>query len=111
MPRLPPRSTLFPYTTLFRSPVDLQQEIQSLTNPIAPSGAALVASVEDLQAQTRIKAYRARQAVATTFDLLGYDLLTAALWMDLRQTQDASRAFGPAPTAARNAFRKLVPLQ
>jgi len=26
---------------------------------------------EDLQAQTRIKAYRARQAVATTFDLLG----------------------------------------
>jgi len=93
------------------APVDLQQEIQSLTNPIAPSGAAIVATVEDLQAQTRIKAYRARQAVATTFDLLGYDLLSAALWMDLRQAEDGSRAFGPAPTAARNAFRKLLPLQ
>ena len=93
------------------TPVDLQQEIQSLTNPIAPSGAAIVSTVEDLQAQTRIKAYRARQAVATTFDLLGYDLLSAALWMDVRAAQDASRTFGPAATAAKNAFRKLVPLQ
>ena len=44
------------------TPVDLQQEIQSLTNPIAPSGAAIVSNVEDLQAQTRLKAYRARHA-------------------------------------------------
>jgi histidine ammonia-lyase len=93
------------------SPVDLQQEIQSLTNPIAPSGAAIVSTVEDLQAQTRIKAYRARQAVDTTFDLLAYDLLTGAFWMDLRQAQNASRSFGPAPTAARDALRKIVPLQ
>ncbi len=42
------------------TPVDLQQEIQSLTNPVAPSGAAIVGTVEDLQAQTRIKAYRVR---------------------------------------------------
>jgi histidine ammonia-lyase len=93
------------------TPVDLQQEIQSLTNPIAPSGAALVSTVEDLQAQTRIKAYRARQAVDATFDLLAYDLLTGAFWMDVRKAQDASREFGSAPTAAWQALRKTVPLR
>src|SRR5271170_3382934 len=91
------------------TPVDLEQEIQSLTNPIAPSGQAIVATVEDLQAQTRIKAYRARQAVGTTFDLLGQDLLTASLWLDVRKAQDPSRKFGDAPTAAWTAFRKIVP--
>jgi histidine ammonia-lyase len=92
------------------TPVDLEQEIQSLTNPIAPSGQAIVGTVEDLQAQTRIKAYRARQAVDTTFDLLAHDLLTATFWLDVRKTQDASRDFGAGPTAAWLALRKLVPL-
>jgi histidine ammonia-lyase len=92
------------------TPVDLQQEIQSLTNPVAPSGAAIVGTVEDLQAQTRIKAYRVREAVNTTYDLLGHDLLNAAFWMDVRKTQDASRNFGGAPTAAWTSFRKIVPL-
>ena len=92
------------------TPVDLMQEIQSLTNPIAPSGQAIVATVEDLQAQTRIKAYRARQAVSTTFDLLAHDLLTATLWLDVRKAQDPSRNFGDGPTAAWTAFRKIVPL-
>jgi histidine ammonia-lyase len=91
------------------TPVDLQQEMQSLTNPVAPSGAAIVGTVEDLQAQTRIKAYRARQAVSTTFDLLGHDLLTAALWLDVRKAQDPSRNFGAGPTAAWTALRKIVP--
>jgi histidine ammonia-lyase len=91
------------------TPVDLEQEIQSLTNPISPSGQAIVATVEDLQAQTRIKAYRARQAVSTTFDLLGQDLLTASLWLDVRKAQDPTRKFGDAPTAAWTAFRKVVP--
>jgi histidine ammonia-lyase len=93
------------------TPVDLQQEIQSLTNPIAPSGAALVSTVEDLQAQTRIKAYRVRQVVDATFDLLAYDLLTGGFWMDVRKAQDASREFGSAPTAAWQALRKTVPLR
>jgi histidine ammonia-lyase len=92
------------------TPVDLQQEIQSLTNPIAPSGQAIVGTVEDLQAQTRIKAYRARQAVGTTFDLLAHDLLTATFWLDVRKAQDASREFGSAPTTAWLALRKIVPL-
>ncbi len=92
------------------TPVDLFQEIQSLTNPVAPSGQAIVSTVEDLQAQTRIKAYRARQAVSTTFDLLAHDLLTATLWLDVRKAQDPSRNFGDAPTAAWTAFRKVVPV-
>jgi histidine ammonia-lyase len=92
------------------TPVDLQQEMQSLTNPVAPSGAAIVGTVEDLQAQTRIKAYRARQAVSTTFDLLGHDLLNAAFWLDVRKAQEPSRNFGAGPTAALTAFRKIVPI-
>jgi histidine ammonia-lyase len=92
------------------TPVDLAQEIQSLTNPVAPSGQAIVSTVEDLQTQTRIKAYRARQAVNTTFDLLAHDLLTATLWLDVRKAQDPSRNFGEGPTAAWAAFRKIVPL-
>ena len=92
------------------TPVDLQQEIQSLTNPIAPSGAAIVSNVEDLQAQTRLKAYRARHAVDTTFDLLAHDFLNAAFWLDVRKKQDPAREFGAAPTAAWQALRKRIPL-
>ena len=92
------------------APVDLQQEVQSLMAPIAPSGSAIVATVEDLQAQTRIKVQRARQAVAVTFDLLGFDLEEGSLWLDARQRQDARRAFGPAATAAWTAFRRTLPL-
>ena len=66
--------------------------------------------LEDLQAQTRIKTQRARQAVETTFDLLSFDLLEGSLWMDVRKTQDANRRFGNAPTAAWTAFRQRVPL-
>jgi histidine ammonia-lyase len=91
------------------TPVDLDQEIAGLAVPVTPSGQAIVSTVEDLQAQTRIKAYRTRQAVATTFDLLGHDFLTAALWLDVRKAQDSARAFGAAPTAAWTEFRKVVP--
>ncbi len=90
-------------------PVDLQQEIQGLTNPVAPFGAAIISTVEDLQAQTRIKSYRLRHAVSTTFDLLGQDLLAGSFWMDVRKAQDNSREFGPGVTAAWTAFRKVVP--
>jgi histidine ammonia-lyase len=93
------------------SPVDLQQEVQSLMNPVAPFGSAIVGDVEDLQAQTRIKLQRARQAVAATFDLLGLDLLEGTLWMDVRKTQQPKRNFGTAPTAVWTAFRQRVPLR
>jgi histidine ammonia-lyase len=93
------------------TPPDLQQEIQSLTNPVAPFGSAIESTVEDLQAQTRLKMQRARQAVSTTMDLLGHDLLQAAFWIDVRKKEDPKRYFGAAPTAAWTALRKAVPLQ
>jgi len=93
------------------APVDLQQEIQSLMNPVAPFGSAIVGTVEDLQAQTRIKTQRARQAVETTFDLLSFDLLEGSFWMDARKAQGPERSFGAAPTAAWAAFRQRVPLR
>jgi histidine ammonia-lyase len=91
-------------------PVALQQEIQSLTNPVAPFGAAIVSNVEDLQGQTLIKVQHARRAVDTTLDLLAQDLLTASVWIDARKAQKPQRNFGPAPTALWGAFRKVVPL-
>jgi histidine ammonia-lyase len=87
------------------SPVDLQQEVQSLMNPIAPFGSAIVATVEDLQSQTRIKLQHARQAVAVTMDLLSFDLLQGSLWLEVRAAQDPHRSFGPAPTALLSAWR------
>jgi histidine ammonia-lyase len=92
------------------SPVDLQQEVQSLMNPVAPFGSAIVGTVEDLQGQTRIKAQRARQAVDTTVDLLAFDLIQGSLWMDVRKAQDPQRVFGDVPTAAWAAYRRVVPL-
>jgi histidine ammonia-lyase len=92
------------------TPVALQQEIQSLTNPVAPFGSAIVGTVEDLQAQTLIKVQHARQAVGTTMDLLAHDLLEASLWLDVRKAQDPHRQFGQAPTAAWTALRSKVPL-
>jgi histidine ammonia-lyase len=89
----------------------LQQEVQSLINPVAPFGSALETTVEDLQAQTRIKVQRARQAVSLTFDLLAVNLVEASLWLDLRKIQDPQRSFGPAPTAVWTAFRKRLPLE
>src|ERR1700730_14057812 len=93
------------------TPPDLQQEIQSLSNPVAPAGSAIESTVEDLQAQTRIKVLHARQAVSTTLDLLGHDLLQAGFWIDVRKKQDAGRDLGKAPTAAWTALRKIVPLK
>jgi histidine ammonia-lyase len=92
------------------NPVDLEQEVQSLMAPVAPFGSAIVATVEDLQSQTRIKLQRARQAVAVTMDLLSFDLLEATLWMNVRAAQDPQRKFGPAATAAWSAFRQLQAL-
>ncbi len=93
------------------APVDLQQEIQGLMTPVAPFGSAIVGTVEDLQAQTRIKVQKARQAVDTTFDLLSFDLLQGSLWMDVRKAQDPKRSFGATPTAVWAAFRQAVPLR
>jgi len=92
------------------TPVDIWQEIQSVATPLTPQGQAIVATVEDLQAQTRIKLQRARRVVEVTMDLLGQDILVGSYWLDIRKAQNPNRSFGAAPTAAWSAFRKTVPL-
>lgn len=88
---------------------DIWQDIQGLAMPVPPSGIGIIATVEDLQGQTRLKVDRARKAVDSTFMLLGQDVLTAAYWMDVRKAQTPTRNFGPAPTAALAALRKVFP--
>ena len=92
------------------TPADIWQEIQSVTPALTPEGQAIVATVEDLQAQTRIKLQRARKVVDLTMDLLAQDMMVGSYWLDVRQAQDPSRSFGQAPTAAWTAFRKTIPL-
>jgi histidine ammonia-lyase len=86
------------------------QEIQSLANPVSPEGSAIVQTVEDLQAQTRLKVSHARAVVDDTADLLAEDLLSGSYWLDVRRAQDPSRQFGEGPAAAWTAFRELLPL-
>jgi histidine ammonia-lyase len=90
-------------------PVALWQELMGHINPVAPQGQAIVATVEDLEAQTWLKVTRARAAVDVGMHLAAQDLQTAANWMEIRKAQDASRSFGKAPTAALKALRAAVP--
>ncbi len=93
-------------------PDDVMQRIQALANPVATEGFVTdLQNVESMQAQTVLKVVRARQAVNETMQLLAFDLITGARWMDVRKAQDASREFGDAPTAAWVAFRKAMPLR
>ena len=106
----PERMALLPPGDSFL-PSDLWQELSMLGTPVTPSGLTLFTSVEDLEAQTRLKAATARKAVDLCFHLLAQDLLTAAHWMDIRRLQDATRRFGDAPTRAHAALRQVVPWQ
>lgn len=90
-------------------PTDLWQELAELGRPVTPNGQAIVATVEDLEAQTRLKTQRARQAVDLSFHLLAQDLLTASYWMEVRKAQKPDRKFGEAPTAALAALREVIP--
>jgi histidine ammonia-lyase len=96
---------------------DLLAEIQTLQNPVPAQGNSIVSTVEDLQAEGRIKVAKARLIVDDLNWLLGQDLLTAARWIDIRQIQGnalsppLARSFGSSPTAAWQAFRTVVPWQ
>jgi histidine ammonia-lyase len=92
------------------TPVDLWQEIQSLAVPIAAEGNTMGDGVEELQAQTRLKLSRARQAVDISFSLVGFDLQNGARWIDVRRGQDGKRRFGQAVEAAWSNFRETIPL-
>jgi len=91
------------------TPVDIFQDIQSLAIPVTPEGQAIEMTVEDLQAQTLIKATHARAVVEDTYQLLAHDLGNASNWLAIRQLQDPKRNFGKAPTDAWMAFRKVWP--
>ena len=90
-------------------------EIQTLQNPVPAQGNAIVSTVEDLQAGSRIKVGRARLMVDDLSWLQAQDLLTATRWMNIRQIQGQAlgiqRSFGAAPTAAWQAFRQVIPWQ
>jgi histidine ammonia-lyase len=87
------------------------QHIQAQIMPVPPEGYGGSSGVEELEAQSLLKSIRAQTAVDDTFRLLATDLLTGTRWLDVRKTQDAKREFGPAATAAWQAFRKVMPLQ
>ncbi len=92
-------------------PVDLWQEMSTYMVPLTPQGQAIVSTVEDLEANTRLKLDHATSAVDVGMHLVAQDLMMNAFWMDVRKAQDPSRLFGPAPTAAHAALRKVVPLK
>jgi histidine ammonia-lyase len=91
--------------------MDVWAEIQNDAHSVTPEGNAADFGVADIEASSRLKAVRGRQVVDLTVQLLGYDLLTATYWLDVRKAQDPSRSFAPAPSAAWNAFRKVLPWQ
>jgi histidine ammonia-lyase len=93
------------------NPTAIWQDIESLAPTLTPEGNPISNDVEELQAQTVLKATRARRTVDDTVLLLGEDLLTATYWMNIRRVQSPERSFGRAPTSAWNAFRQAVPWQ
>jgi len=87
------------------------QHIQAQIVPVPPEGYGGSSGVEELEAQSLLKALRAQTAVDDTFRLLATDLLIGTRWLDVRKTQDAAREFGPGPTAVWQEFRKVMPLR
>ena len=87
---------------------DLFQDIQGTMNPVPPEGDAIVATVEDLETQTRLKTERARIATDDTMQLLELDLDTGCDWITVRRAQNPKRSFGPATVAACNALHEAA---
>ena len=91
--------------------LDVWKEMQSLTQSLPPDSNASDAGVADIEANSRLKAARGRQAVDLYQQLLAHDLLNASYWMDVRKVQDPARAFGKPATGAWEAFRQKLPWQ
>jgi histidine ammonia-lyase len=91
--------------------LDVYKELQTLTQSLTPDSNAGDAGVADLEAHSRLKAARGRQAMDLYVQLLGHDLLIATYWMDVRKAQDSSRNFGAPATRAWQAFREQLPWQ
>jgi histidine ammonia-lyase len=89
--------------------LDVWKEMQSLTQSLPPDSNGSDVGVADIEASSRLKAARGRQAVDLHMQLLGHDLLIATYWLDIRKIQDKSRDFGKPATAAWQDFRKKLP--
>jgi histidine ammonia-lyase len=91
--------------------LDVYKELQSLTQSLPPDSNASDAGVADIEAHSRLKAARGRQAVDLHMQLLGHDLLIATYWMDVRKVQEPSRSFGGPATGVWQEFRQQLPWQ
>jgi histidine ammonia-lyase len=84
---------------------EVWQTIQGLINPVAPEGySSDPQGVEELDAEPLFKVKRALRAVEESWMLVASDLATGVYWMEVRKTQDGTRQFGAAPTAAWQAL-------
>jgi histidine ammonia-lyase len=91
--------------------LDLWQEIQILSQSMAPEGHAADFGVADIVSETRLKGTRGGQVVDLTLMLLGYDIWNSTYWLDVRKMQTPARNFGPVPTSVWTALRKVIPWQ
>jgi histidine ammonia-lyase len=92
-------------------PTAAWHDLLAYVPPQPPEGIPLGTNVEELQAETALKATRARHVVDDMFQLLGLDLMTSTYWLDIRAIQTPGRKFGAPTEAAWAAFRKAVPWQ
>lgn len=88
---------------------DLWKEMETLTQSVSPDSGGEDAGVADLEANTRLKANRGRQAVDLFMQMLAYDMITSTYWLDVRRAQDGARDFGRPATAAWTALRQELP--
>jgi histidine ammonia-lyase len=89
--------------------LDVWKEIQTLTQSVPPDSNGSDVGVADIEANSRLKAARGRQAVDLHMQLLGHDLLITTYWMDIRKIQNKDRNFGQPATSAWQDFRKKLP--
>src|SRR3712207_8379920 len=88
MIRRPPRSTLFPYTTLFRSwPAEAGQHLCQLVHPLCGRGAAVVAAEGHGRADRRDRGegYGRRRSEEHTSELQSRQYLVCRLLLDKKK--------------------------
>src|SRR5437868_12893026 len=69
MTRPPPRSTLFPYTTLFRSPAQVDDNAGARRRDLGHRGAQLLAAVTPVRAE-RVRSEEHTSELQSRFDLV-----------------------------------------
>jgi len=88
---------------------EVWQDFQAQVNVVPPEGYGGPTGTEDLEAQTRIKGWRAINVVDNMFRLLVNDLNNGVRWLEVRKTMDPAREFGPAADAVWAAYRQVIP--